>query len=698
MRDFEALRGSTSQKVNNAGLAKCAADAILAAMKRDVTRQIETLREEIRRHDYLYYVKNAPQISDREYDRLFERLRALEAEHPELITPDSPTQRVSEQPIEAFESVRHAVPMLSIDNTYSEEELRAFDQRVAKGLGTDDYSYVVELKIDGLAVSLRYENALLALAATRGNGTTGDNVTENVRTIRAVPLRLLGRDVPDVLEVRGEIYMPLAAFVELNRRREEQDQPAFANPRNAAAGSLKLLDARITAERKLAFFAYGLGEVSRPLAEGHFDSLQVLTEYGLPVNPHVQRAGDINEVIEACRSWQDRRGTLDYAVDGLVVKVDRYHHQRRLGSTGRAPRWCIAYKFAAEQAQTRLVSIDVQVGKTGTLTPVANLEPVHLAGTTVKRASLHNFDEIERLDVRPGDTVVIEKAGEIIPQVIAVLHDLRPKGLEPFSPPERCPACNGPVRKDPDGVAVRCVNAACPAQRLERLKYFVGRGQMDIEGLGPALLEQLVAGGHVEDFADLYRLDAETLASLERMGSKSAANVLESIEKSKTQPLWRLIAALGIRHVGAQSAQILAGHFGSIEALMKASPEELEAIDQIGPVMARSIHDYFQNARNVEVIRRILDAGVAPAAPERTAAASRPLEGKTFVVTGTLDYGTRQEVEQTIREHGGHVSSSVSRKTDYLLAGAEPGSKLARARELGVRIIDEKEFRKLIGG
>jgi len=680
--------------------------------KQDAAKAIEMLRAAIRRHDYLYYVEHNPEISDREYDRLFARLKTLEAEHPELITPDSPTQRVAGQPIEGFRSVRHAVAMLSIDNTYSEAELRAFDERVARGLGGRDYSYVVELKIDGLAVSLRYEGGVLVLAATRGNGQVGDDVTENVRTIRSVPLRIpvegaagaagTKRErvrVPEVLEVRGEVYMPFGAFVELNRRREAEGQAVFANPRNAAAGSLKLLDARITAGRGLAFFAYGLGEMSETIAAGHYESLQVLAGYGLPVNPHVRRAGTIEEVIAACREWQGRRGELEYAVDGLVVKVDRFDQREALGSTGRAPRWCIAYKFAAEQATTRVVSIDVQVGKTGVLTPVANLEPVSLAGTTVKRASLHNFDEIERLDVRVGDTVVIEKAGEIIPQVVELVREQRPAGTRAVERPTACPACGGPVRRDAEEVAIRCVNAGCAAQRLERLKYFVGRGQMDIEHVGPALLEQLTAAGWVRDFADLYGLDAERLAGLERMGAKSAANVLASIEASKRRPLWRLIAGLGIPHVGGQSARLLAEHFGSLERLMGATVEELEGIEQVGPVMARSIYDYFHNERNVEVIRRLLAAGVRPEGPGKQAAGGAEggvLAGKTFVVTGTLEHFTRQEVQEAIREHGGRVASSVSRKTDYVLAGREAGSKLARARELGVEVIDEATFMRMI--
>ncbi|HOK96405.1 MAG TPA: NAD-dependent DNA ligase LigA, partial [Anaerohalosphaeraceae bacterium] len=618
---------------------------------KDIRKQIERLREEIRRHDVLYYVHNAPEISDREYDNLFAELKRLEKEHPELITPDSPTQRVSEQPVEGFATVAHAVPMLSIDNTYSEGELREFDRRIAKGLEGGDYEYTVELKIDGLAVSLRYEKGRLVQGATRGDGRRGDDVTANIRTIRAVPLTLEGDGLPDVLEIRGEVYMSKKAFAQLNAAKAAAGEPEFANPRNAAAGSLKLLDARITASRKLSFFAYALGQVSRPLAQTHYESLQKLRSFGLPVNPHTQKAANIDEVIAICRSWEGRKDKLDYPIDGMVIKVNRYDQQDRLGLTGRAPRWCIAYKFAAEQAETVVESISVQVGKTGILTPVANLKPVKLAGTTVKRASLHNFDLLQKLDVRCGDTVIIEKAGEIIPQVVDVkiqqrhLFDSRP-----FEIPTACPACGGRVKKDDSGVYLRCVNADCPAQLKERLEYFAGKGQMDIDTLGPALIDQLIRAGLVKSFADLYRLRFDQLVQLERMGDKSAANVLDSIEKSKHADLWRLIAALGIRNVGGQTAQILADEFGSLEALMNASVERLTEIEQIGPVVAESIYEYLHNPANIRVIRQMLAAGVSPTPPKPKASAV--LAGQTIVVTGTLKHFTRQQIEQTIKDHG----------------------------------------------
>ena len=664
-------------------------------MAKDVKKKVQQLRSEIRRHDYLYYVLNQPEITDRQYDKLFSELQALEKANPQLIMPDSPTQRVSGKPLEGFTTVRHAVPMLSMDNTYNAEELRAFDERVAKGLGCKDYDYVVELKIDGVAVSLRYEKGKLATAATRGDGEVGDDVTANVRTIKAVPLVLLNsRKIPDVLEVRGEVYMPTKAFARLNKLRAQADEPLFANPRNAAAGSLKLLDARITAARNLSFFAYATGQLSEPLAQNHYQTLQKFKDFGLPVNPNIKKAEDINEALNICLSWSEKRSKLDYQIDGMVIKVNRFDQQASLGATGRAPRWCISYKFPAERAETIIESIDVQVGKSGILTPVANFAPVQLAGTTVKRASLHNFDEIDRLDVRCGDTVLIEKAGEIIPQVVEVKKQLRTPGTARFKIPKNCPNCGSHVAKDENGVYIRCLNPDCLGQLKERLKYFAGKGQMDIENLGPALIEQLIDSGLVNNFADLYKLQAAQLAGLERMAEKSAGNVIEAIEKSKTRPLWRFIAALGIRHIGGQSAQILAEHFGSLEALMNADIETLELIDQIGPTMAESVYEYFRNLRNRSVIDQLLAVGVKPRQP-RTQRSDK-LAGKTIVVTGTLQNFTRQQAEQAIRQAGAKASSSVSKKTDFVLAGEEPGSKIDKALKLGVEVITEKQFLKMI--
>jgi DNA ligase (NAD+) len=663
-------------------------------MGKDAKKQIEQLRLEIRKHDYLYYVLNQPQISDRQYDKLFAELKELERANPQFITPDSPTQRVSERPIDGFTSVRHAMPMLSMDNTYNAEELRAFDERVRKQLGGVDYDYVVELKIDGLAISLRYENGRLATAATRGDGEVGDDVTANVRTIKAVPLRLIGDGkIPEVLEVRGEVYMPTTSFIELNRLRAEAGEPAFANPRNAAAGSLKLLDAKITATRNLSFFAYATGELSEPLADNHFQALQKFKKLGLPVNPNIKRAKNIDEVITICLDWTQKQPKLSYQIDGMVIKINRFDQRDILGATGRAPRWCISYKFPAERAETIVESIDVQVGKSGILTPVANLSPVQLSGTTVKRASLHNFDELNRLNVGIGDTVIIEKAGEIIPQVIEVKE--KAAVSVPFEVPAQCPSCGSSVARDKEGVYVRCQNPNCLGQLKERLKYFTGRGQMDIEHLGDALIEQLIETDLVKNFADLYKLQKSQLIELERMAEKSADNVIKAIDRSKTQPLWRLIAALGIRHIGGQSAQILAEHFGSFEALMSADVQTLEAIDQIGPTMAESVYEYFRNVNNRKVLDELLAAGVQPKRPK--VKRSEKLAGKTLVVTGTLENFTRQQAEEAIRQAGGKASSSVSRKTDFVLAGKEAGSKLEKAQKLGVRVINEEQFIEMLG-
>jgi len=582
-----------------------------------------------------------------------------------------------------------------MDNTYNAEELRAFDERVAKGLGDRDYDYVVELKIDGLAISLRYERGTLVTAATRGDGDVGDDVTANVRTIKAIPLVLLGDgSIPDVLEVRGEVYMPNTAFAELNKSRLGTGEPVFANPRNAAAGSLKLLDAKITAKRNLSFFAYEAGYVSSRLDETHFQTLQEFKKLGLPVYPN-EKAETIDEAIDICLRWSEKRLTLDYKIDGMVIKINRFDQRDILGATGRAPRWCISYKFPAERARTVIESIDVQLGKSGILTPVANLTPVQLSGTTVKRASLHNFDELRRLDTQCGDTVLIEKAGEIIPQVVQVKKELRPAGAVPFRVPKKCPNCGSDVVRDEEGVYIRCVNPNCQGQLKELLRYFAGRDQMDIEHLGPSLIDQLVDRGLVKNFADLYKLQKSQLADLERMAGKSAANVIEAIERSKTRPLWRLIAALGIRYIGGQSAQILAEHFGSFDALMASDQKGFEAIDQIGPRMAESVYEYFHNSRNCAVIDELLAAGVKPEQLKKKRPSPK-LAGKTIVFTGALENFTRQQIEQAIREAGGKSSSSVSKKTDFVLAGKEPGSKIDKAHKLGVKVINEKQFLEMI--
>ena len=658
----------------------------------DIQKRIEHLRAKIREHDLLYYVLDRPEITDQAYDRLFAELKELETENPELITPDSPTQRVSSQPVGTFSSIAHSTPMLSIDNTYNADELRAFDKRVAKALANEDYDYVVELKIDGLAVNLRYEEGLLVSAATRGDGSVGEDVTANTKTIRAVPLRLMGEDVPAVLEVRGEVYMPAKIFSKLNHLREDEGKAKFANPRNAAAGSLKLLDAEETAKRKLAFFAYSVGQSSSLSVDSHYESLQRLKAFSLPVNPHTTCAANIDEVIDICTKWEHERTGLDYEIDGMVIKVNRLGWHDILGATGRAPRWCISYKFPAEQCETVVEDIAVQVGKTGALTPVAELAAVRLAGTTVKRASLHNFDEMDRLGVCVGDTVKIEKAGEIIPQVVKVTQ--RAGGdRKPYPVPSVCPVCSGEVRRD--GVCIRCVNPDCMAQLLEKLIYFASKGQMDIENLGPAIIEQLVEKGLVKNFADIYKLTFAQVSGLGRMGEKSAANVIGSIEESKNRSLARLIAALGIGHVGGQSAEILAGAFGGLEKLMAASEESLQRIDGIGPVMAKSVYGYFQDEGNVKIVGELIAEGVKPKGPEKSK--SQLLEGKTIVITGTLEKFSRTEAERMIKDNGGKASSSVSKKTSFVIAGAQAGSKLEKASRLGVEVINEKQFLKMIG-
>lgn len=672
-------------------------------MAANAARRIDELREEILRHDHAYYVLGRPIISDRQYDELFAELRSLEQQHPELITPDSPTQRVGETPIEGFEHVTHAIPMLSVDNTYDEKQLREFDERVRKGLGGDSYRYVVDPKIDGVAVSLLYEGGLLTLAATRGDGTTGDDITHNVRTIRSVPLRLMGKDVPDVLEVRGEIVWPFEDFHRYNAQREAAGEPTFANPRNATTGSLKQLDPRNVAGRGLQFIAHGIGRIEPLTADTHTELFDKLGEWGIPVSPYQTVHDSIDEIIERLPEWDARRHDLPYVTDGLVIKVDALDQRDALGSTSRYPRWCIAYKFAAEQAESVLLSVDFQVGKLGTITPRAVMEPVQLSGTTVRHASLHNFDQVDRLGVRIGDTVVVEKAGEIIPQVVGVIEEKRPKGAKPIKRPTKCPVCKGEVQQDEGGVYIRCINPTCPAQLKERLIHFAGRNQMDIEGAGQVLIETLVDKGMLHDFADLYHLHErrDELVALDRMGEKSTDNLLEGIENSKKQPLSRLLAALNIRHVGASTADVLADHFGSMKdpmaKLMNATEEELTELEGIGPELAESIVRFFRSKAGGTVIARLEAAGVNMTQARRKVATDSPLAGKTVVVTGTLETLGRKEAQDLIKQLGGKPAGSVSKKTDLVVVGESPGSKLDKATQLGIKTIDEKEFLTLIG-
>ena len=665
----------------------------------DPRKEAERLRRLIGHHDRKYFTENRPEISDQEYDRLLRALQELERRFPELVTPGSPTQRVSEKPLESFATVRHRVPMQSIDNTYSPDELREFDARIRRFLSSEaPVSYTVEPKFDGVSVSLTYEKGRFTLGATRGDGERGDDITANLKTIRAVPFALdppQSGDLPKLMEVRGEVYLPRSAFKALNRQKEKEGEPPFANPRNGAAGTLKQLDSRIVARRNLSLFCYGLGAVEGRSFRTQHEILEFLKQAGLPVNPHFRRCKEIEEVIAACSEWDGRRKKMDYDTDGMVVKVDDLQTQRRLGATSKAPRYMIAYKFPAERAVTRLNGIELQVGRTGTLTPVAHLEPVFLAGTTVSRASLHNEDEIERKEIRIGDWVRIEKAGEIIPQVIEVVREKRTGKEKPFRMPDRCPSCNGPVSRDPELVAVRCESLSCPAQLKERLIHFAARGALEIEGLGEALAEQLVADGRVKDPGDLYRLTAKDLLGLERMGEKSAANLLQGIAASKQRGLSRLLFALGIRHVGEAGAEALARHFGSLNKLSAASEEELTRLSDVGPVVARSVRDFFRSSANQRVLEKLEKAGVRieETAPQRL---SGRLEGQVVVFTGELSGWSRPEVEDLVRAHGGLIGSTVTRKTTWVVAGGSPGSKYEKAKALGVRIVSEMEFKKMI--
>ena len=665
---------------------------------KSIAKHVEKLRAEIRRHDRLYYVETQPEISDREYDLLLKRLQEFEAAHPELITPDSPTQRVGGEPQTGFETVVHAAPMLSIDNTYNADELREFDARVAKALGERSYSYGVDPKIDGVAVSLRYEGGSLVLAATRGDGRKGDNITLNARAIKAIPLSLHGAGYPAVLEVRGEVYWPLKTFYEFNRKRAEDGQDTLANPRNGAAGTLKQLNTAVVAERGLSFLAHGFGELSATVAETGDEVMKRLRDWGLPVSDYLSRCDDIKAVIARVDDWVTKRSEVDYPTDGMVVKVDELPLREQLGATSRHPRWCIAYKYEAERAETILREVSFQVGRLGTITPVANFDPVPLSGTTVSNASLHNFDQIERLDVRVGDTIQVEKAGEIIPHVLQVIFDKRPKDAQPIPEPKTCPSCDGETARDEDGVYLRCGNVECPAQLRERLRFFAGRDQMDIENLGPAIIDQLVDREIVQHYADLFKLKSDDLIELERMGEKSSQNILAALEASKQRGLVRVLAGLGIRHVGGRVAEVLGEEFADIDKLMAASVEQLTEINEIGPIIAESLHRFFASEAGRDTIRRLRDAGVMMKVAARPAdGGAQPLAGLAVVVTGSLSGFSRRSAEQAIKDAGGRVASSVSKNTDFVVVGDSPGSKADNARSLGVEVIDEQEFIRRLG-
>ena len=672
-------------------------------MTTSAASRIAKLREEIRRHDRRYYVEAAPEISDRDYDRLVDELRDLEAKHPELVTPDSPTQRVGDEPVPELQPVRHRVPMMSIDNTYGADDLAAWGKRVEKLLAdaghTEPVEWVLELKIDGVAMSLTYGSGRLALAATRGNGVTGDDVTHNVRTIHGVPLVLALSAPPQSIEVRGEVYMTNSDLVALNETQAQEGLPAFANTRNVAAGSIRLLDPRECARRPLRFFCHGVGDATGLGAASQTDLLAWAVEAGLPVAPGTQVFGSLDALVERGTAFIEELHDLDFEVDGFVVKVNRFDQQRILGATAKSPRWAIAWKFEKFEATTTLADIRVQVGRGGTITPVADLEPVELAGTIVRRASLHNADEVARKDIRTGDVVVVEKAGKVIPHVVRVEKHRRTGAEVPWTPPTVCPECGTAIVKDPDGVFLRCPLFACPARVRERLRFFASRGAMDIEGLGDKLVEQLVATGIVRDYADLYRLSVGDLVPLERMGEKSAENLVTAIAESRTRGLARVLNGLGIRHVGPRVATILTDRFGSIARLAAATVDDLAAVDEIGPVIAATVHEWLASDDGRGVIDGLASAGVLLEAPQGTApAADGPLVGKTLVVTGTLDRSSRDEAEARIRAAGGRASSSVSKKTDWLVAGRDAGSKLEKAKKLGVKVVDELGFEKLLAG
>jgi DNA ligase (NAD+) len=661
-------------------------------------QRAEELRRQINYHNYKYYVEAKPEISDREFDRLLDELQRLEAAHPELVTPDSPTNRVGGQPIEGFETVVHRQPMLSIDNTYNAGELREFDRRVRKALAGQAVTYVVELKIDGVAISLTYEDGLFTLGATRGDGERGDDVTHNLRTVRDLPLRLQTDRPPALFEVRGEVYMTREDLVRVNQDRQAKGLEPYANPRNLTAGSLKLLDPKLCAERRLRLFAYGVGAVEGVELKSQRQMLEHLRQYGFPVNPHIAAFDSIEGVIDYCASWEKRLGDLPYETDGLVIKVDDFAQRRRLGTTSKAPRWVVAYKFEQEQAITKLQDIVVDVGKNGVLTPVAHLDTVQLAGTRVSRATLHNADYIRTKDIRVGDTVVVIKAGKIIPYVLRAEHGLRTGKEKPYEFPARCPRCESPVKADERKVFYYCTGKNCAGQLKEKLRGYARRGAMDIEGLGEKIIDQLVDSGLVTTIPDLYQLDIDSLLELERMGQKSAQNLLDGIAESKQRGLGRLLAGLAIPHVGEAVADLLAKEFGSMDALMAASADQLNEVEGIGPIMAHDIHAYFHEPGHRKVIDELQTAGVKlteDAKPKSKGAAD--LSGKTFVVTGTLKKYEREDVESLIRDLGGKASGSVSKKTDYVIAGDKAGSKLDKAKELGVPVLTEEEFEKLIG-
>jgi DNA ligase (NAD+) len=668
-------------------------------MNEDVKKRAAELRQALHHHSRLYYVLDEPEISDAEYDRLMQELTSLEMAYPEIVEPDSPTQRVGAPPLASFESVAHTIPMLSLENAFDEEEVLSFDKRVRRYLKTDSpLLYTAEPKLDGVAVEMVYEKGRLVEASTRGDGHTGELITLNIRTIKTVPLVILNTiavAVPSRLEVRGEVFIPVEAFRQLNEERLDKGEPLFANPRNAAAGSLRQLDSRITAKRPLEIFCYGVGVVTDIEFTSHWEILQALKTLGCRVNPDIKPQATLEEIIAYYRDLLDRRHEFPYEMDGMVVKVDDLTLQKRLGEKSRSPRWAVAHKFPATQETTRVLKIDVQVGRTGALTPVAHLEPVAVGGATVSRATLHNEDEIKKKDVRIGDTVLIQRAGDVIPEVVKVIATKRTGVEEIFQMPALCPVCSSHVLRLEDEAAWRCVNANCPAQVKERIKHFASKRAFDMDGLGDKLAGQLVDKGLLTSYSDLFFLDKATLAGLERMGQKSAQNLMVAIDKSKEITLARFIYALGIRHAGEHIAHVLARHSKTLGALMSATGEDLVAIDEIGPQVSHSVRAFFDNPENQRNIERMIEEAGVMIATEETAA-EEPLAGKTVVLTGALESMTRAEVKARIEALGGKVSSSVSRKTTYVVAGKDPGSKLDRAKELGITILDQEELTGLL--
>ena len=664
--------------------------------KEEAKKEIERLRKEIRHHDYRYYVLNEPEISDAEYDKLMRRLQKLEEMFPDLTTPDSPTQRVGAPPKEEFGTVRHSIPMLSLSNAFEESEVYDFDRRVKKGLNGGKPEYVAEPKIDGLAVEIVYERGMMRVGSTRGDGEVGEDVTENLKTIRSIPLRLREDEVPapQLIEVRGEVYMRKDEFRKLNELRERRGEPLFANPRNAAAGSLRQLDPKVTASRPLGIFFYGIGKVEGKEFQSHWEVLQTLRRWGFTINPYIELCSSIRECIEYFNRISKIREELEYEIDGVVFKVNQLEYQRRLGEISRSPRWALAYKFPSIQATTRIKDIKVQVGRTGALTPVAILDTVEVGGVRVSRATLHNQDEIERKDVRVGDTVLVQRAGDVIPEVVKVIKEKRTGEEKKFKLPSYCPVCGTRVSHPPGEVVARCPNISCPARLKESIKHFASKQALDIEGLGDKIVEALVDKGFVKSISDLYRLKKEDFLKMEGFAEKSAQNMMDALEKSKKTTLDRLLYALGIRHVGQHLAKVLAERYSDIESLSKASEEDLLQIPEIGPEVAASIKDFFSRKENLKVIQELEELGIRYERRKKPVAGK--LEGLTFVFTGELDNFTREEAKDLVEKEGGRVSSSVSRKTGYVVAGKNPGSKLDKARKYGVKVLSEEEFIKLI--